>query len=124
MTAILVDAHIVSAVAITSYKEKAEAAIVKNFGVVVNMPEHSTHIVQALISTSEPLIKRIQELPPPYLLSRPKILLEFPPTAKFPPAFRRNQPTRPNLLSYIQVPLEIIFRISTSQRPVLRGFNL
>ena len=47
----------------SSYKAKIEAANLKNFGVVQDLPKRSTHITQTIISTSEPLLESIQELP-------------------------------------------------------------
>ena len=93
MTAILIDAHLVSANMNTSYRARAEAAILKNFGIVVALPESSAHTAAAMISSSETLVEEIQSPLPTYSPvqkspSPPKI-----PTPRvFPPPFLITEP--------------------------------
>ena len=99
----------------------------------MDLPEHSTHTAQALLSPYGPLVKRIQEVPTESIATTYSPIYN---SSKFAPAFFITELLAERPLdhlarlsksqddSYPQVPLEIHFRLSISQRsfPRARGF--
>ena len=93
MTAILIDAHLVSANTNTSYKARAEAAILNNFGIVVALPESSARTAAAMISSSETLVEEIERPLPTYSPVQKSPSPPKTPTPRvFPPPFLITEP--------------------------------